>query len=95
MSGGSMDYLYQRVRDANFSLHTPERLALRVHLLKLADVLRKVEWVDSGDSGPEQEADMIRECLAPTAVLESLVKQAEKIQDALHAEIARAGKGDA
>lgn len=63
MSGGSMDYLYQKVLDAEFAADTPLRKAFRDHLAYVAAALKAIEWHDSGDSGPEQEEVAIRLCL--------------------------------
>lgn len=63
MSGGSMDYLYSRVRYAEFTTETPERKAFAEHLQLVADALRAIEWVDSGDWGPGDENEPIRACL--------------------------------
>jgi hypothetical protein len=75
MSGGSMGYLFEKVRDADFALKTAERKALRAHMLKLADALKAVEWNDSGD-GARDEPELIRACLSRTAVLEALEAEA-------------------
>lgn len=74
MSGGSMNYLYLKVRevcDPDISsdliqVEGPDvkspilRKAFRDHLLLVADALKAIEWVDSSDSGPGDEDDAIR-----------------------------------
>lgn len=88
MSGGSMEYLYSKVLDASFMENTPERLALRVHLIKLADVLKEVEWVDSCDSSPGRDSELIRALLGPAPVLEQAIVRANTARDELNAAIA-------
>ena len=93
MSGGSMNYLYSKIEyDATFATHTPERLAFKVHLAKVAKALHDIEWVDSGDKGPGDENAAIRACLQADAVLWALVEQAKDVIAALRVEIERAEK---
>lgn len=93
MSGGSMNYLYSKLLyDATFATDTPERLAFKKHLQKVADALHDIEWVDSGDKGPGDENDAIRACLQADAVLWALVEQAKDVMAALRVEIERVGK---
>lgn len=66
MSGGSMDFLYIRVRDAEFHTHSPERKAFREHLMLVASALRSIEWNDSGD-GDDQEVLNIMACISLSA----------------------------
>ena len=39
------------------------REQFREHLLKVAEAMRMIEWVDSGDCSPGDEHHAIRECL--------------------------------
>ena len=88
MSGGSMNYLYSKLEyDATFRTDTPERLAFKRHLAKVAKALHDIEWVDSGDTGPGDENAAIRACLQPDAVLFTLVEQAKDVMAALRAEV--------
>ena len=64
--GGSMDYLYRKVMDAEFDEDTPERKAFAAHLKLVAKALHDIEWVDSCDYGPGDENESIRACLAGT-----------------------------
>ena len=66
MSGGSMNYLYHLVRDAEFHAHSPEREAFRKHLALVANALRSIEWNDSGD-GDDQEVHNIMACISLSA----------------------------
>lgn len=95
MSGGSMDYLYQRVRDASFGRHTPERVAFAAHLELVAKALHDIEWVDSCDYGPGDESAAIRACVAPGAVLAAATAAAVEARDALTREIERTAEGGA
>lgn len=88
MSGGSMDYLGYKVKDATFREDTPERRALRKHLNKLSKALIAIEWNDSGD-GEDNESELIREALGDTAILEAAVQHAREAHKELGAELAR------
>ena len=88
MSGGSMDYLGYKVKDATFREDTPERRALRKHLNKLSKALIAIEWNDSGD-GADNESELIREALGDTAILEAAVQHAREAHKELGAELAR------
>lgn len=94
MSGGSMDYLYCKLEnDANFRLTTPERKAFAKHLVKVAKALHDIEWVDSGDYGPGDESEAIRDCLAPGMVLEAAIDAAHEAAKELREELERACSG--
>jgi hypothetical protein len=93
MSGGSMNYMYRKLLyDAKFETYTPERLAFKKHLVKFAEALHDIEWVDSGDKSPGDENAAIRACLQPDAVLFTLVEQAKDTLAALRVEIERVEK---
>ena len=62
MSGGSMDYLYQKVQDAEFRENTRARQHFRQHLKKDAEALHAIEWNDSGD-GDDTEHVKIEDAL--------------------------------
>ena len=64
-----MEYLYQKVQDANFDDNTPHRKAFRNHLKKVAKALHDIEWVDSRDYGPGRENEAILACVAPADVV--------------------------
>ena len=88
MSGGSMDYLGYKVKDATFREDTPERRALRKHLNKLSKALIAIEWNDSGD-GADNESELIREALGDAAILEAAVQHAREAHKELGDELAR------
>ena len=54
MSGGSLDYSYRQVlfisEMVRQSAQRPAHKALATHLEKVAEALRKLEWVLSGDA---------------------------------------------
>lgn len=89
MSGGSMNYLSERVLDAEFSERTALRRAFRAHLNKVAAALHAIEWNDSGD-GYDGEERLIKACLAPHAELAQLIVEANAAREALTAELDRA-----
>lgn len=93
MSGGSMDYLYQRVEDASFREDTPERRAFRKHLTLVAKALHDIEWVDSCDYGRGDETAAILACLPAGAVLISAIEEAQRVHRELGEQIERAGQG--
>ena len=91
MSGGSMDYLYQRVEsDARFHRNTPARVAFAKHLELVCKALHDIEWVDSGDYAPGDEDASIRACLGQDAVLSAAVENAEAALESLRNELDRA-----
>lgn len=72
MSGGSMDYAYAKINavadDIERSIaegrSRPQlRRRLEEHLRECADVLRAIEWADSGDTGPDQWVEAARRLL--------------------------------
>lgn len=68
MSGGSYNYLYSLVKDAAHQIMNtpdPKRRAFATHLLKVADALHDIEWVDSSDMAPGDEHKAIDAVLTP------------------------------
>ncbi len=66
MSGGSMDFLYSKILNAEFELNTPERIAFKQHLELVAEACKAIEWVDSGDNSKGSENDAINQVLKST-----------------------------
>ena len=63
MSGGSWDYAFYKFEDVAVRLteqKCPSRRALGEHLFKIADAMKAIEWVDSGDTSPPTDTDAIR-----------------------------------
>lgn len=77
MSGGSMNYLYCQILDANFAENSPLRRAFRAHLIKVAAACRAIEWNDSGDGDSEEEA-LIRFVVSPTEELRQATNDARQ-----------------
>ncbi len=91
-----MNYLYSKLEyDANFKEDTPERRAFAKHLKLVAKALHDIEWVDSGDYGPGDDADAIRACLSDGATLEAAIEAAHEAHKTLRAELERACSGNA
>jgi hypothetical protein len=63
MSGGSMNYLYSHIQDAEFELTTPQRIAFKQHLNLVAEACKAIEWVDSGDNSEGSENQFIIKCI--------------------------------
>jgi hypothetical protein len=93
MSGGSMDYLYSKVEDASFRTHTPERKAFAAHLVKVANALHDIEWVDSNDYGEGDENKAIRACLPDGATLQAAIDTAHESMKALREQLEKACSG--
>ena len=85
MSGGSMDYLYSKVSDASFQTNTPLRRAFQKHLLKVANALHDIEWVDSADCSPGDEEKAIRACLSSGDELKNILDEARETMNQLQA----------
>lgn len=76
MSGGSMNYLYSKVDDAEFRLDSPLRRAFKEHLKLVSVALRAIEWNDSGD-GDSSEDDAIKACLPDDMRLKQAASEAK------------------
>lgn len=76
MSGGHYDYAYFKVNDMTYQMEremdrqseydpqkTPERVAFAKLLKSVAEAMRAIEWVDSGDCSTPHENKAIRDCL--------------------------------
>lgn len=89
MSGGSMNYLYQRVDDAPFSEHTALRRAFRAHLVLVARAMKAIEWVDSSDCADGTEEEAIRAVIGPHGELRQAIADAHAARDAIDAVLAK------
>ena len=69
MSGGAYDYLYCMVEDMADRIvqagDTPERRRFAEHLLRVANAMHAIEWVDSCDLGRGDENAAIRAVFDP------------------------------
>lgn len=66
---------------------------------RIADALKAIEWVDSGDSGVGDESAAIRRCITTSEILGAALIMAENARNSLEKEIAvarslLAGKDD-
>jgi hypothetical protein len=81
MSGGSLNYVYQRVEQAAAEVleraDRPEHRAFAGHLLKVAKALHDLEWVWSCDYGRDDELEAIRAVVSPADTLQQALKDAE------------------
>lgn len=91
MSGGTLDYLCYKVAEAKHMIRhpwTPERRAFVAHLEKVAEALKAIEWVDSGDGHPD-EVGAIRACLNKSDVLAAVTEDAKRALAELQGELER------
>lgn len=93
MSGGSLDYAYQRVRDLADAIERhadrPEHRAFAAHLHKVAAAAKALEWVWSGDCGPGDEIELIRAILDPNELALAELKQVTEAAGVLLDTLAR------
>ncbi len=82
MSGGSMNYLCYAVQGAEFREDTVFRKAFKIHLIKVAEALRAIEWNDSGD-GADNEDFLIAKAIGCTQLKESIQPVIEDTHDDL------------
>ena len=98
MSGGSLDYVYGRVEEANADLcrHdlTQTQKAFARHLVKVAKALHDIEWVLSGDYGDGDDTKAIMECIGKSDIIDTAIENAEKAMMELQkaVEIAKVAK---
>lgn len=69
MSGGAYNYAYQRIADLALEIRAragrdPKRLTFARLLDAVAKAARDIEWVDSGDTGPDGADESIAEAIA-------------------------------
>ena len=89
MSGGAYDYAFGKVTEVAEQISekgdchaAPPHLrrAFKEHLRKIADVLRAIEWNDSGD-GDQDEEDLLREILGPGRCFDGSIDQLLEVVD--------------
>lgn len=95
MSGGALNYVYWRVKDASDILIRKDRTATErafgEHLIEVAEALEAVEWELSGD-GDRSADEKIRAVLGDSAdakTMEVLLKDAADTISQLNAFIAK------
>jgi len=93
MSGGSLDYVYQKVNDAVDEIEcrakTNLHKAFAKHLRKVSDALHDIEWVFNGDCGTPSEEKAIRACITPTDELKCATEEARRVLAELQAVLKR------
>lgn len=79
MSGGSLDYVHQRVQDVALQIggHSAVHAAFAKHLLLVAKALHDVEWVLSADYATGDDIPAIKAVVTPEAILEEAVARAD------------------
>ncbi len=96
MSGGSYDYLCYKMEDAARTLmkkgQVPYRKAFGELMLRCAQAMHDVEWVDSDDKGPGDDEESIMKCIMPADVLTVTVNEAEKSLKDLEAILLKVSK---
>jgi hypothetical protein len=90
VSGGSLDYVYERVLAAADQIDpsTAERRAFITHLRLVGKALHDIEWVQSGDYGAGDETKPIMACIARADVIRQAVTDAELARERLNQAIA-------
>jgi hypothetical protein len=92
MSGGSLDYVYNKVEDVAQQIagraETPEQHAFAAHLLKVSKALHDLEWVWSCDYSQGQEVEAIMACINRSDVLLVAVDRAQEAKRELERVIA-------
>ena len=93
MSGGSLNYSYEKINqaaeDLRFRAHTPLQKAMARHLDLVSKAMHDIEWVISGDYGEGDDEATIRAVLGEHAELIQVIKEAFEAKEALEAAIAK------
>lgn len=96
MSGGALDYAFVRVSDIASEIERradkPIHIAFAVHLHKVADALRDLEWVWSGDTSDGDEDHAIMSVISQADILSEAVQSAMKARRELDEAISSAQK---
>lgn len=84
MSGGSYDYFYSTLESEYIyrlskRANTPERKAFVKHLHKIAEAMKAIEWVDSGNWSNGDENESIMACITKTEVIQCAVEDAREM----------------
>lgn len=94
MSGGSLDYAYNRVEEIAGNVAsratTPLHRAFAGHLMKVAKALHDLEWVWSSDFGKGDEEEAIRAVVSQADVLDTAVERAKVVLEELKTEVKNA-----
>ena len=99
MSGGAYNYAYVNVREMGEELiHSggDERVAFGRLMLKVAEAMHDIEWVDSGDYSHGDESEAIKVALGESAsqlILDESIESAKNAIEKLTEAIAEAKSG--
>lgn len=85
--------LAYKLEDVRFEPCTIERIALRKHLLLIAEALRAVHKTDDDGSSIEHEIEVIRKCLGDAVILDAAIDVAHEASKVLRNELERACSG--
>lgn len=81
MSGGSLDYAYSKVEiiafDVRLNATTSLHRTFARHLVRVAEALKAMEWMLSGDASPGAELDAIRKVISIGEELRCAVEDAK------------------
>lgn len=87
MSGGSYDYLYRKMQEASVqltSLNQPLHIrAFGDLMMKCAEAMHDIEWVESGDLATGDEMQSVMACINDEQILKIAVQDAERARDKL------------
>jgi len=94
MSGGSLDYAYQKVEDAAEAIESRSKKlihrAFANHLRKVAKALHDIEWVLSADYSDGDDQESIMMCLSPGQLLQEAIDSGLTAIAEINSEIERA-----
>lgn len=81
MSGGHYNYAFGQIDNLAYEISrdakTPLRKAFVTHLQKVSRAAKAIEWNESGDGDPEEDA-LIMDCINKSDVIDEAVKDAEE-----------------
>lgn len=81
MSGGSYDYLCYKMQEAARTLIRKDQVAYRKAfgnlMMRCANAMHDIEWVDSSDMGQGDDEKSIMECIKFSDVLGVTVEESE------------------
>ena len=97
MSGGAYNYAYDRVDQFAHDMlrrrgtNSLDRKVFSMLLMKVAEAMRVVEWVDSGDGGDETAA--IRDCFSEAHFRLEMIKAATEEAKEIHEKLGKLLEG--
>lgn len=87
MSGGALNYISLKVKDAAFEIKQRNistlHNAFTEHLLKVAEALHDIEWVLSGDMSEGDDIKVIEAVISKEMHLQQIVKEAKVLKQEL------------